>query len=377
MNRRLNAPKILETLDKLGWSRSDLAEHIGVSRQAISQWFKAEKYPRPRHLLKIATSLDLTFEDIVIKEVDGFEPVIAFRKKGRHKITEDYIKNTSRMGKLLENLVPYLTFESRFTKAASLKNPILEYEYIHEVAAGIRESINSDHGAIPFDNLIKCFAVYNAVIIPVLWGSKDNHENALHVYLPRSMTTWIYLNLDSNIHDFKFWMAHELGHVNAPELNEDEGEDFADAFAGALLIDVETAKQTYFEVKKLRTKPHRISRIKKVAAELLISPITVYLEMNRYADFVGEEQIDLDSRAEIYRASTVFNKQYPTVAEFVFKKEKPTTREYIESPRNLFDSNFFDILREYLAKERKSPGYIQNILNIPLADAQQIYQELW
>ena len=76
MNRRLNAPKILETLDKLGWSRSDLAEHIGVSRQAISQWFKAEKYPRPRHLLKIATSLDLTFEDIVRFEQGKFSKMM-------------------------------------------------------------------------------------------------------------------------------------------------------------------------------------------------------------------------------------------------------------------------------------------------------------
>ncbi len=377
MNRRLDIQRISKTLDEFGWSRSDLAEHIGVSRQAVSQWIKGEKYPRPRHLLMLAEALDLSFEEIVLKEMDGSEPVIAVRKKGRHKITKDYIENAIRMGKLLENLVQYLPFESKYTKASSLKNPNLDYEYIHEVASGIRGTIDSDHGEIPFENLIRCIAAYNAVLIPVLWGNKRFHENALHVYLPQSMTTWIYLNLDSKIHDFKFWMAHELGHVNAPELSGDKAEDFADAFAGALLVDIETAEQEYHELRRLRIKTRQIARIKKIAEELVISPITVYLEINNYASHVGEKVIDLESNSEIYKAYTVFNKKHPTVAEYLFDKEKPTTREYIESPKNLFDSNFFEILKEFLTKERKSPGYIQNILNIPLADAQQIYQELW
>lgn len=56
-------------------------------------------------------------------------------------------------------------------------------------------------------------------------------------FLPESDTTWVYLNLDTNVHDLKFWMAHELGHCLSPSLTGTEvAEDFADAFAGALLF---------------------------------------------------------------------------------------------------------------------------------------------
>jgi hypothetical protein len=72
--------------------------------------------------------------------------------------------------------------------------------------------------------------------LPFDWGKKGRHENALHIFLPDFMTTWVYLNLDVTVHDYKFWMGHELDHGLAPELTGDEAEDFADAFAGALLF---------------------------------------------------------------------------------------------------------------------------------------------
>ena len=43
----------------------------------------------------------------------------------------------------------------------------------------------------------------------------------------------VLINLDTHAHDFKFWMAHELGHAKAPDLRGDDAENFADMFAGA------------------------------------------------------------------------------------------------------------------------------------------------
>jgi Zn-dependent peptidase ImmA (M78 family) len=55
-------------------------------------------------------------------------------------------------------------------------------------------------------------------------GEKKRHENALHILLPAEKVTFIYLNLDTHLEDFKFWMAHELAHVYTPELaGKDEG----------------------------------------------------------------------------------------------------------------------------------------------------------
>ena len=106
---------------------------------------------------------------------------------------------------------------------------------------GWPEAIRAEIGldapdVLDFEHLIHRFRELLAVLIPVLWGARDRHENALHIHLPESATTWVYLNLDSEVHDFKFWMAHELAHVLAPRLRGDEGEDFADSLASAAAL---------------------------------------------------------------------------------------------------------------------------------------------
>ena len=69
------------------------------------------------------------------------------------------------------------------------------------------------------------------------WGALQNHKNALHILLPQERVTFIFLNLDTHLEDFKFWMAHELAHVFTPQLaGKDEGGDFADAFCGRLAV---------------------------------------------------------------------------------------------------------------------------------------------
>jgi transcriptional regulator with XRE-family HTH domain/Zn-dependent peptidase ImmA (M78 family) len=353
-----------------------LASELGVSRQVVSKWMKNEKFPRPEKLQKLAHRLKMSFDEIVVRLPSQQEPVIAFRKKGRHGISDEYIEAAKYMGSLLERLVPYLPFDN-LSRPPSLIAPSLDYKYIHGITKKIRESIGATGPSkISFQSLISFFNQYHAVIIPVFLGSKDQHENALHIYLPKTMTTWIYLNLDSKIHDFKFWMAHELGHIKSPDLKGEEAEDFADAFAGALLIDEETAKNEYMQMRRLRTIPKQINRLKKTAENLVVSPITVYYEINKYARNINKSEIDLETNHAIYKATTVFNKQYMTVSQSLFKNKKPTASEYISCPKSLFESPFFDALRLFLKDNKKSAGFVQSILNLPLADAQYLYEEL-
>jgi transcriptional regulator with XRE-family HTH domain/Zn-dependent peptidase ImmA (M78 family) len=360
----------------MGLSQSKLASELGVSRQVVSKWMKNEKFPRPEKLLKIAHRLKLSFDEIVVRLPSHEEPIIAFRKKGRHGISDEYIEAAKYMGSLLERLVPYLPFDNS-SRPPSLIAPSLDYKYIHGITKEIRASIGATGSSqISFQSLISFFSQYHAVIIPVFWGSKDQHENALHIYLPKTMTTWIYLNLDSKVHDFKFWMAHELGHVKSPDLKGDEAEDFADAFAGALLIDEETAKNEYSQTRRLRTIPKQINRLKETAENLVVSPITVYYEINKYAKHADKPEIDLEANQAIYRATTVFNKKFHTVSRALFKNRKPTASEYISCSRDQFKSPFFDALRLFLKDSKKSAGFIQSILNLPLADAQYLYEEL-
>jgi transcriptional regulator with XRE-family HTH domain len=365
-----------ESAERLGLTQTKLAGIVGVSREIVSQWMKGDKSPRPDKLLKLAMALGLTFNDIVLSPPSVNEPIVAFRKKGSHKITDQYLEEARDTGRVLANLVPYLPFD-QFVKPRTLIHPRQEYAYIQNVAAKIREQIGkAPEDAIEFQELIDFFNKLNAVIIPVLWGNKDKHENALHIYLPESMTTWIYLNLDCHIHDFKFWMAHELGHVLAPELHEDEGEDFADAFAAALLVSREIASAEYPYLRRAKLISHQINHVKSVAQKLCVSPLTVYWEINKHAEENHLPKIDLEGHQEIHKATTNFNKGYKTVSECLFDERTPSPSQYIQSAAKHFNSPFFEALKTYLRENQKSSSFVQSVLRMSLLDARNIYEAL-
>lgn len=374
--RKLNTRKMEESAERLGLTQSKLAGIVGVSRETVSQWMKGEKSPRPDKLLKLAMALGLSFNDIVLTPPSANEPIVAFRKKGSHKITDEYLAEARDTGRVLSNLVPYLPFD-QLVKPRTLIRPRREYEYIQMVALKIREQIGkAPDQTIEFQDLIDFFNKLNAVIIPVLWGSKDKHENALHIYLPESMTTWIYLNLDCHIHDFKFWMAHELGHVLAPELREDEGEDFADAFAAAMLVPREITGAGYQHLRRTKLIAHQINHIKAVAEKLRVSLLTVYWEINKYAEENNLPKINLETNQDIFRANTNFNKAYKTVSECLFDARTPSPDQYIQTARKHFNSTIFETLKAYLKENQKSSSFVQSVLRMSLLDARNIYEAL-
>ncbi len=376
METKLNIKNIEQKVRELGLTQTALAKEMQVSREAVSKWLRNEKHPRPDKLLKLARLLNLSFGDMICKVTTGNEPVIAFRKKGAHKITPEYVEQAKDMAMILQELVPYLPFDD-LSQPAVLKAPSVDYDYSRKVALRVREKIGVvKDEEIRFEHLSKFFNELQAVIVPVLWGNKENHENALHIYLPKSTTTWIYLNLDCRIHDFKFWMAHELGHIHAPALQGEVGEDFADAFAGALLIPHELAAQAYETIQRLDNIGAQINAIKTVAERLVVSPLTVYYQINKYAAFSGKPKIDLETSKAIYQATTKFNKQFKPVNECLFNTKTPAPSRYIACAKEFFGSPFFDVLKQYLTEHHKSASFIQSLLNIPLLDAQNVYKEL-
>ncbi len=374
--KRLNVDKVEAQLTNLGLSQSQVAAQLDVSRQAVSKWLKGEKFPRPAKLLKLAQLLKLSFNDIVIKLDISAEPVVAFRKKGSHRISQEYIEDAKDKGYLLEKIVPYLPYDE-LSSPPALINPQLKYEYIQKAASRVRKEIDKIGSyKIDFEDLIDFFNQYHAVIIPVLWGNKKNHENALHVFLPQSMTTWIYLNLDSKIHDFKFWMAHELGHIKTPNLKDDQAEEFADSFAGALLVSQDLAESEYIHLRRLSDKSYQINRIKELAEDLTISPLTIYYEINKYAEYSKKPIINLEQNREIYKANTNFCNQYKSLSKALFKELPPSPKSYLRSAKELFNSPFFESLHSFLVEKKKSVGFLQALLSLPPADAHLLYQEI-
>lgn len=374
MEKQLNIENLKKALEKAGFSQSSLAEKLGVSREAVSKWLSGNKFPRPDKLLRLGLAVDLGVKELVIQAEEANEPVIAFRKRANVKITNEHIAHAKDMGKMLSALVPYLPF-NLLVQPATLKDPSCDYEYIQRVVKQIRSEVGvGPNEVLDFHHLIKKFDELQAVLIPVMWGEKEKHENALHIYLPDSMTTWVYLNLDVNAHDFKFWMAHELGHIHTPQLRNDEAEDFADTFAGALIFPESIAEEAYKDVTRSRTEKSQITKIKRYAERFDISLISVYYEINKYAQNRGLNAVDIGNN--LFAANTNFNKKYLNVSETIFGDRQPDAKHYIGECKTVFNTPFFDALKSYLAEQGKSAGFIQCILDTPLLDAKGIHAEL-
>lgn len=293
------------------------------------------EFPRPDKLLKLVRKLELSFQQIVIRQ-DPAVPVVAFRKTCASKTRDHHIENAQTMGRMLRHLVPFLPFEV-LAMPPVLKRPRLDYEFLRKAAELIRQEIHVQPlAALKFEHLIRYFGKLQAVLIPVLWGSKQAHENATQIYLPDSQTTWIYLNLDANIHDFKFWMAHELGHCLTPELRGDEAEDFADAFAGMLLFPHELALAGMKGLQSCTSRQAQLEQLMSIAEEHLISPFTVYKQINACAEFTGAQPFSLEP--DIFKWMTRFNQAHPHVSEAIFGGQLPPEPErYIETVSGVID----------------------------------------
>jgi transcriptional regulator with XRE-family HTH domain len=357
-----------------GLSQTDLATQLDVTKEAVSQWLNNKSFPRPNKLLKLGKLLSLSFDELVIKE-DLFAPVVAFRKMKGTKTKDHHIEKAQEQGRFLKHLVPYLPFDV-LEMPPVLKSPSVDYDYLQQVAQKVRKEINvSSDATIDFNHLIKRFNELQAVLIPVLWGSKQRHENAVHIYLPDSKTTWVYLNLDVNIHDFKFWMVHELGHCLSPSLIGDNAEDFADAFGGVLLFPAHKAEQAYQEISALDTSKAQLQYLIVLAEKEIISPLTIYLQVNEFAKHTGKNNLNLEP--EIHGWVTNFNKKYPNLSELLFADPKNlNAKDYLQRADEIFDTPFFDVLGQYLREHQKGHGVIQSIMDISPLDARSIAEEL-
>lgn len=372
MERFFNNKALAAVCSSKGLSQAQLAQRLDVSREAVSKWFSGESMPRPDKLLKLGMLLKVKYSDIVTEKEDEHSPVVAYRKKAHHKTEIKHIQEAENMGMLLEKMVPYLPF-NQYQSLPTLANPVNDYAYLQDVCGALRQELGiSERKGLNYSQMIGKFTQLNTVLIPVFWGAKYNHGHGLHVYLPASKTNWIYLNLDALMHDFKFWMAHELGHVYAPLLRDDEGEDFADAFAQTLLFPERLAKQTYQELSQMRVMSQRINALIEIAEQFVISPYTIIKAVEAYVNHHQLKPIGLGN----YGAITNFNKTSPSVGNQIFNHEKPDARTYIDQAKKVFDTPFFDALKKYLEAHGPRDSYVQQVMQIPLIDAKALTKEL-
>jgi hypothetical protein len=212
------------------------------------------------------------------------------------------------------------------------------------------------------------------VLIPVLWGARQHHGNAMHIRLPEEDITFIFLNLDTCLEDFKFWMAHELAHVYTPELaGTNEGEDFADTFAGALLFPKACAEQAYHEAAQQAGRNGVIQTLNSHAINHMISLNTVYQQVADYAKAAALPALDIEENI----IHAVRNSNHgPLISQALFDPMPPESALYIAASENEFQSDFFNALKRMIHENGTGPSYIQQVLDSSLQDAMAIHEAL-
>lgn len=296
--------------------------------------------------------------------------MVAFRRKAGSKTTVAHFEKASEIGFLLRPLVPML--DTLGDAKTVFRTPSCEYDVVERFAEQRRRALGiSQTASLDYSPLIDTFKDNGAVLVPCLWGKR--HENALHIFLPDEDVTFVYLNVDVRIEDFKFWMAHELAHVFTPKLcGTNEGEDFADAFAGALLFPGEIAERCYKQA--LGKDKNPVVRILQIAAAAQgVSLFTAFSRVMAYRSRYGGEPLAVDETT-IHRIRMADGGE--TVSKTLWGNTSPSPDLYIEAVRSQFHSPFFSALRKLLNSGRGGVGYVQQILDASRADAVAIHHVL-
>ncbi|MEJ2744660.1 MAG: helix-turn-helix transcriptional regulator, partial [bacterium] len=368
MDRTLNLTLLRDVLIRNGLNQAALAAKLNISREAVSNWFKGEAFPTPDKLLRLGMIVGLKYNDLVKTTPPKDVPIVTYRRKAGRKTKDAHLDNARETGELLKKLVKHLPVQE-LTQPPILKSPCNKYAYIQKVAAGLRREMDLESKTvIDFKDLIDKFNKLHAVIVPVLWGARERHGNALNIYLPDSKILWVFLNLDSNAIDFKFWMAHELGHALAPNMNGKEGEDFADAFAQALLFPEPDAANLRTVLQGLPGIGARIEQIRNEARRHIISPYTIRLALEAYEKANNLPATQLGAVTSFMGSVKNFSKDYESVAAAIFGKSAPKPDEYIAVAGDVFKSTFFKALSHFCKEEQGVDNFIIQVLGLPLAD---------
>ena len=372
MEKLLNSAAIQSALAERGITQKQLASEVGTSSQAVTNWLKGKDFPRPASLLKLATTLGLTFDQLV-QTSDVGRPVIAYRKKANAKTTDAHIAKAEGIGMLLKPLVAHLP-ELQALRTL-ITSPSTEYDKLQIIVSQTRSRLGlGEQAVLAYENLIGEFKDCGAILVPVLLGAKGNHENALHIRLPQEDVTFIFLNLDTRLEDFKFWMAHELAHVLTPELSgKNEGEDFADAFAGALLYPKGCAEQTYRAATQQTSLDRAIEVLWQQAIAHMISLNTVFQQVQRYAKANNLMLLPIEEK---YIHTVRNSLRGPLVSETMFDPMPPSPQRYIAACEKTFQTGFFQALKRMIQVSGTGASYVRQVLETSLQDASALYEEL-
>ena len=167
-----------------------------------------------------------------------------------------------------------------------------------------------------------------------------------------------------------------MGHALAPKMGGEDGEDFADAFAQALLFPEAEITKLRKRLAQFTDIGSKINTIKSQAKKLLISPLTIRMAIEAHETARGLEHIKIGTINNFMGATTNFSKNYKTLTDILFDVIPPCPAEYKLIGRMAFDSQFFEGLAGFCSAETGAEHFIHEVLGLSLPDSAALAEEL-
>ena len=373
----LDAPKIRRAMEDCGLSLAEVAGRISVAEADLARWLDGDGYPKPKHLFDLADLLEIGYDEVASVVERKNPPRVPFRTGQDLGEGARYVKQAKRMGIHLRHLVPFLPFDAR-APAPVLEHPRCDYAALREAASRVRGDMELGPIApVDMDHMLCRFEELHAVVVPVLWGRRERHENAMHIYLPESKSAWAYLNLDVDAPALKLWTAHELGHCLTPYLEGDEAEDFAEGFAAMLLYPHERAERAYGTLRSESDEQGRVAHVQEQAEDAGIPVDTVLEQIDRYAGDCGRPRLEWSAALRDAVAADGAGRR--SVSQELFgeeEREDLSAEKYIDAAERSYRSPMFKLLAKFFQAHGPGPGYVKNVLDVSILDAQAIHEVL-
>ena len=156
------ADKIIEERKKNGWSQEELANKLGVSRQAVSKWESAGSIPDLQRILQMSELFGVTTDYLLKDEIEE-EPLNEYTESNTIKVS-------------MEEANQYLDMKSKGSRIVANATSLCILSPVPLIVLG---TMTEDHILIGFSLVLLLVLVAIAVYLFVNYGLHESHMQHL------------------------------------------------------------------------------------------------------------------------------------------------------------------------------------------------------
>lgn len=156
------ADKIIEERKKNGWSQEELANKLGVSRQAVSKWESSESIPDLQRILQMSELFGVTTDYLLKDEIEE-EPLNEYVETKTIKVS-------------MEEANQYLDMKSRGSRIVANATSLCILSPVPLIVLG---TMTEDHTLVGFSLVFLLILVAIAVYLFVNYGLHESHMQHL------------------------------------------------------------------------------------------------------------------------------------------------------------------------------------------------------